>query len=420
MTFRNDLEFAKQRDASDSLRRFRERFIFPTDNEGKPKKYFAGNSLGLQPKATESSVLEELTSWKKFAVDGHFKGKNPWYPYHERVSRSLAKVVGAKEMEVVAMNTLTTNLHLMMVSFYRPNPKRFKICYLEAAFPSDRYAIRSQIEFHGYDPSIALLPLRPRDGESVVREEDVLEVIEREGDSIALVLLENVNYLTGQALPMKSLTEASQKKGCKVGWDLAHGVGNLPLQLHDDGPDFAVWCSYKYLNGGPGCIAGCFVHDRWADKAIPRFAGWWGQDKASRFMMGSEFHPISGAEGWQLSNPSILSLAALRASLDCFDEATIEALAAKGQDISGYLIFLLENELGEKCEVLTPREPDRRGAQVSVRLKGADKSWVEQLNDLGIVGDFRQPDVFRFAPVPLYCSYQDVFELVQGLKSLCS
>jgi kynureninase len=330
-------------------------------------------------------------------------------------------LVGAQPAEVVVMNSLTVNLHLMMASFYRPTTERHKILVERGAFPSDQYAVNSQIRVHGFDPESSLLELAPRDGESCMRDEDIESLIDREGNSIALILLGGVNYATGQAFDMSGITKAGRRKGCVVGFDLAHAVGNIPLHLHDWGPDFAVWCSYKYLNGGPGCVGGCFVHERHAHaRELPRFAGWWGHDEKTRFQMGPDFRPMAGAEGWQLSNPPILALAPLRASMEIFSEAGMGRLRAKSVSLTGYMEFLLGQSACSKFAITTPREQQRRGAQLSIRLPGADRRWCDRLAAEGVIGDWREPDTFRVAAVPLYNSYQDVYRFMQVFSTALS
>jgi kynureninase len=340
-------------------------------------------------------------------------------PYHRLLMEQTAELVGAEPSEVVVMNSLTVNLHLMMTSFYRPTKGRHKILVERGAFPSDQYAVTSQIRFHGLDPALSLLELTPRDGEACMGDEDVESFIEREGESIALILLGGVNYATGQAFDMEGITKTGQRKGCVVGFDLAHAAGNVKLRLHEWGPDFAVWCSYKYLNGGPGCVGGCFVHERHARAwELPRFAGWWGHDERIRFQMGPEFQPMAGAEGWQLSNPPILALAPLRASMEIFSEAGTERLRAKSVSLTGYMEFLLGLSPSSKLKfsVITPREQERRGAQISIRLPGAGRELCDRLAAAGVIGDWREPDTFRVAAVPLYNSYQDVYRFVQRLS----
>lgn len=416
--------FAGEMDTTDPLKRFRERFFIPRNASGTEAIYFTGNSLGLQPRTTRDYVDQELEDWKTLAVEGHLKAKHPWLPYHEFLTEQMARVVGAEPIETVVMNSLTVNLHLMMVSFYRPTPSRYKIVIERGAFPSDQYAVGSQIAFHragntppeGGTPN-ALIELTPREGESTLRTEDIIETIERHGEEIALVLLGGVNYYTGQAFDMKAITDAGHRVGANVGFDLAHAAGNLEMHLHDWDVDFAVWCSYKYLNAGPGGVAGAFIHERHANAFdLPRFAGWWGHDKATRFLMGPEFHPIAGAEGWQISNPPILQMAALRASLEIFDEATMRALRAKSEKLTGYLEFLLRRIDNDRITLITPSDPAQRGCQLSIRVKDADKGLFEAITSRGVFADWREPDVIRVAPVPLYNSFADVYRFVEILE----
>jgi kynureninase len=359
-----------------------------------------------------------LRDWANLGVEGHFHAKDPWMPYHRLLTEQTAELVGAQPSEVVVMNSLTVNLHLMMASFYRPTQTRHKILVERGAFPSDQYAVKSQICFHGFDPATSLFELAPREGESCLREEDIDLLIDRDGDSIALILLGGVNYATGQVFDMAGITQAGQKKGCVVGFDLAHAAGNIPLRLHDWGPDFAVWCSYKYLNGGPGCIGGCFVHERHGRAwKLPRLAGWWGHEEETRFQMAPDFHPMAGAEGWQLSNPPILALAALRASMEIFSEAGIERLRAKSISLTAYMEFLLRQHASHKFSIITPPEPDRRGAQLSIRSARAGRQLCDRMAESGVIGDWREPDTFRVAAVPLYNSFQDVYRFVARFEA---
>ena len=414
--FQATSDFAILMDARDPLANYRERFCFPKTANGDDCIYLCGHSLGLQPKTASKYVEEELEDWARLGVEAHFHARSPWVPYHRLLTEQTAALVGAKSQEVVVMNSVTVNLHLMMVSFYRPTAKRHKILVERGAFPSDQYAVQSQIEFHGFDPASSLLELTPRPEEASIRDEDVESLIDREGDSIALILLGGVNYATGQVFDMQAITEAGHARGCMVGFDLAHAVGNIPLRLHDWSPDFAVWCSYKYLNGGPGCVGGCFVHERHARAwELPRFAGWWGHDEKTRFAMGPDFQPMAGAEGWQLSNPPILALAPLRASIEIFHSAGMENLRSKSVRLTGYLEFLLDRHNSEKFCIVTPREPERRGAQISIQIPCNGRGLCEQLAAQGVIGDWREPDTFRVAPVPLYNSYKDVFEFAQRL-----
>lgn len=409
---------ANRMDLADSLAHFRERFFVPRIKSGGEAIYFTGNSLGLQPKSVRGYVEQELADWEKFAVEGHMHAKNPWLPYHEFLTEQMARIVGAKPIETVVMNSLTVNLHLLMVSFYQPNGERRKIVIEKGAFPSDQYAIASQIKFRGLEPSDCLIEISPRAGETTLRTEDIIETIEREGDSIALIMLGGVNYYTGQAFEMREITEAGHKVGATVGFDLAHAAGNLELKMHDWGVDFAAWCSYKYLNAGPGAVGGAFIHERHADcDDLVRFAGWWGHDKATRFLMGPEFHAIPGAEGWQVSNPAILQMAALRASLEIFDEAGMSALREKSERLTGYLETLITEIGNDRISVITPVNPTERGCQLSIRVKDADKSLFEAITSRGVVADWREPDVIRVAPVPLYNTFGDVYRFAEILKS---
>lgn len=417
-------DFAVAMDERDPLRNYKEHFLFPRRPNGETCLYLCGHSLGLQPKTAAEYIQQELKDWGELGVEGHFQARNAWMPYHRLLTEQTAALVGAKPIEVVVMNSLTVNLHLMMVSFYRPTLARHKIVIEHGAFPSDQYAVKSQIAFHGYDPAESLIELSPLPGESCLRDDEINLLIEHSGDEIALILLGGVNYATGQAFDMAGITRAGHAKGCVVGFDLAHAAGNLCLKLHDWGPDFAVWCSYKYLNGGPGCVAGCFVHERHARSFdLPRFSGWWGHDEQSRFEMGPTFQAMSGAEGWQLSNPSIISLAALRASMQIFQEADIERLRAKSVMLTAYLEFLLNPILlDQKCfpgfSIVTPRETDRRGAQLSIRVPHNGRELCKRLTQEGIVGDWREPDTYRVAPVPLYNSYHDVFRFAQRFAAV--
>jgi len=403
-------------DAEDPLARFRDRFHFPVTKDGMPI-YFTGNSLGLQPKKAHEYVNQELDDWARLAVEGHLRAKNPWLPYHEFLTEPMARVIGAKPIETVVMNSLTVNLHVLMVSFYRPSGERRKIVVEKGAFPSDRYAVESQIRFHGGDPSVDLIELTPRTDEATLCTDDIAETIERNSHEIALILLGGVNYYTGQAFEMKAITEAGHNAGAVVGFDLAHAAGNLELRMHDWNVDFAAWCSYKYLNGGPGAVAGTFVHERHAHAYdLPRFAGWWGHDKETRFLMGPEFVPLEGAEGWQISNPPILQMAALRASLEIFDEATMPALRAKSERLTGYLEHLIDEIASDRIEIITPRNRLERGCQLSIRAMSGGRDLYERILAEGVYADWREPDVIRVAPVPLYNSFTDVFRFAEILR----
>lgn len=413
MHFRTDKAFALEMDACDPLASLREQFHIPKHKDGNEVIYLCGNSLGLQPKATEAALMQELTDWKNLGVEGHFHAKNPWMPYHEFLTQHYANLLGAKPSEVVAMNSLTVNLHLMMVSFYRPAPGRYKILIEAGAFPSDRYAVCSQLAFHGYDPKQSLIEIAPRAGEFILRTEDIKQRIGQEGSQLALILMGGVNYYTGQLFDLQAITRAGHEQGATVGFDLAHAAGNVPLKLHDWQVDFACWCSYKYLNSGPGSIAGCFVHERHGNRPeLPRFSGWWGHDKQTRFKMGPDFKLMPGAEGWQLSNPPILSLAAVKASLEIFAKAGMDRLRDKSLLLTGYMEFLIDSLASEQLSVLTPRDPAQRGCQLSLVVKQQGKVVFEALTRAGVVCDWREPDCIRVAPVPLYNSFADVYQFV--------
>lgn len=417
--FQNTLDYAKQQDAQDPLASFRNKFHIPKNNEGENLIYLCGNSLGLQPELTAAYLQEELDAWAQLGVDGHTEGKHPWLPYHEFLTEKMADVVGAKPAEVVVMNTLTVNLHLMMVSFYRPTKTRYKIVVESDAFPSDKYAVESQIKFHGFDPGDALIQWKPRPGEDLNRLEDLEDILKTQGEEIALLMIGSPNYYTGQSFPLKKIAALGHKYGCKVGFDLAHGAGNIQPNLHDSGADFAVWCTYKYLNSGPGSLGGCFVHERHAkNDELKRFAGWWGHNKKTRFNMRKDFDAIVGAEGWQLSNPPILSMAAIRASLAVFAEAGFDNLRNKSKKLTGYLEYLIDEMNNEAITVITPRNPEERGCQLSIQVKNADKSLHTKLTDSGVISDWREPDVIRIAPTPLYNSFEDVYRFAQKLKSV--
>ncbi|WP_406672239.1 kynureninase [Natronospira sp.] len=412
------LDTARRLDREDPLADWRAAFHIPPAPNGSDCLYFTGNSLGLQPRRVRHLLEEELEDWARLGVQGHTEARRPWMPYHENFTELNARLVGAKAHEVVQMNSLTVNLHLMMVSFYRPTAERPAILIEKPAFPSDRHAAASQIRFHGFDPDQDLIEIGPREGETNIRPEDLMALIEAEGHRIALVLLPGVQYYSGQVFDMAAITQAAQAKGARVGFDLAHAAGNIPLQLHDWGVDFAAWCSYKYLNGGPGAIAGCFVHERHAeDETLPRFAGWWGHDKSSRFRMGPEFHPIPGAEGWQLSNPPILAMTPVLASLEIFDEVGMSALREKSLKLSETLLQWLDDRLADTVEVITPRDEKQRGCQVSLRLKEGDGRRIfDALERDGVICDWREPDVIRVAPVPLYNRFEDLYHFVDRLE----
>ena len=415
MTYKNTEEFSLQLDENDELKHYRNEFSIPLQKNGEEHVYLCGNSLGLQAKRTKSFINQELEDWATFGVEGHFHAKNPWMPYHEFLTESYSKIVGSKQSEVVAMNTLTVNLHLMMVSFYRPTKDRYKIIIETDSFPSDIYAVESQIKHHGYSVNDSLIKLTPRDGESSIRTEDISEIIDREGNEIAVIMLGGVNYYTGQVFDFETITKLGQDKGIVVGFDLAHAAGNVNLELHKWNVDFAVWCSYKYLNSGPGSVAAAFVHEKHHNSDLPRFAGWWGHNKENRFKMPDEFNAIKSAEGWQLSNPPILSLAAIRASLSIFDEVGMEKLVVKSKKLTDYLLFLLNTIETNRIEIITPEE---RGCQISIRVKNGNKELFDKITEKGVIADWREPDVIRVAPVPLYNSFSDVFNFYNILKAV--
>ena len=420
-SFQPDEAFARQLDVDDPIRGYRDRFLIPCRPDGRPVVYFAGNSLGLQPKSVRPLLDQELQDWANLGVDAHFSGKMPWYSYHEVLRESGVRLVGAMPGEIVMMNSLTVNLHLMMVSFYRPTPVRHKILIEDPCFPSDLYAVKTQLRYHGYDSAESLVIAKPRKGEHLLRTDDFDDILAKEGERIALVMFGGVNFVTGQVIDMAHITAAAKRHGCVVGFDLAHAAGNIPLHLHDWDVDFAVWCNYKYLNSGPGAVGGCFVHNRHGETSdLPRFGGWWGNDPATRFQMHlqPEFVPCEGAEGWQISNPPILSMAPLRASLAIFDEAGMPALRAKSERLTGYLEYLLDRIGSPRIEIITPRDPAQRGCQLSLLVHDQSKKLLEALHGEGMVCDFREPNVIRVAPTPLYNSYSDVWRFVEVLKRL--
>lgn len=419
MTFQNTFEFAKELDQKDELKKYRSEFIFPQHN-GKNVIYFTGNSLGLQPKSAKKYVDEVMNDWANFAVEGHFFADKPWWDYHERFAEPLSKLVGAKPSEITVMNTLTVNLHLLMVSFYRPTAKRFKIICEEKAFPSDQYMFQSQVNFHGYKSEEAIVEIKRRTGEHNIRLEDIIDKINEVGDELALVLLGGVNYYTGQVFDMKAITEAGHKVGAIVGFDLAHAAGNVKLNLHNWDVDFAAWCSYKYMNSGPGNASGCFVHEKHHNSNLPRFAGWWAQKKEKRFLMEPVFDPTIGADGWQVSNLPVLTLAPYLASVEMFAEVGMDKLIAKRNQITAYLEFILhevDKEIdGTEFEIITPQNQEERGCQLSVFLHGQGKELFYYLMKNGVITDWREPNVIRLAPAPFYCSYEDMFNFGQILK----
>jgi kynureninase len=412
-SFEYTLDFARSIDAQDPLHHFRDQFYIPLIN-GKPSIYLTGNSLGLQPRNTQDYVLTELEDWANFGVEGHFHAKNPWYSYHEMFPELLTGLTGALPHELVVMNQLTVNLHLLMMSFYRPTPTRYKIICEAKAFPSDQYAFQSQALLHGLNPDEAIVEVHPRPGTAYIEPDDILEAIRKHGNETALVIFSGVNYYSGQVFPMQAITEAAHSVGAHCGFDLAHAAGNIRLQLHDWNVDFACWCTYKYLNSGPGGVSGAFVHERHAQNTdLFRLAGWWGHDKETRFKMEKTFLPIPTAEGWQMSNAPVLSMSAHRASLDVFAEAGTDKLFEKGLLLSGYLMFVLDRinaGLAEpSIEIITPRNDNERGCQVSMRIVRNGKAVFEALLNAGVIADWREPDVIRVAPVPLYNTFEDVF-----------
>lgn len=409
--FENTLTYAQRLDSEDPLKDFRREFHLPSRPDNSPFIYFCGNSLGLQPIRAQEYVMNEMEDWALLGVEGHLRARQPWLPYHELLTERTARIAGSLPSEVVVMNTLTVNLHLMMVSFYRPTRERHKIVIEAQAFPSDRYAVSSHIRYHGFDPAPSLVELQPREGEESLRTADIEDFVAREGQSVSLVMLGGVNYYTGQVFEMERITRAARAAGCNVGYDLAHAIGNIPLRLHDWGPDFAVWCSYKYLNAGPGSTAGCFVHERHSRSFdLPRFTGWWGHNKSTRFQMPQSFDPLPGAEGWQISNPPILPLAALRASMEVFDAARIDRLRAKSVLLTSYLEFILQQYRDRGVSILTPMDPEQRGCQLSVKVERNPLKVFHGLLEAGVICDWRDPDVIRLAPVPLYNTFQEVYQ----------
>ena len=415
MKYSTDKSFCEELDQKDSLKSYKDLFFIPKNKQGKDLIYFCGNSLGLQPKKTKEYIIQEIDDWKTLAVEGHFHAKNPWLPYHEMLSTSYSKLIGAKSSEVIAMNTLTVNLHLMMVSFYKPEKNKFKILIEKDAFPSDIYAVESQIKFHGFKSDEALIKLEPRKGEYFIRQEDIEKIIKENSNEIALILIGGVNYYTGQLFDMQKITKGGHENGIVVGFDLAHAIGNVKLELNKWNVDFAVWCSYKYLNSGPGAIAGAFVNERFHNVELPRFTGWWGHNKKERFLMDDKFKPIKSAEGWQLSNPPIFSLAPVFASLSIFDKVGMDDLIKKSKALTNYLEFLIKSIDNKNIEII---DVPMRGCQLSIRVKNYDKKLFNNLTENGIVADWREPDVIRIAPVPLYNTFTDAFNFYQTLKKL--
>ena len=424
MNYENTIEFAKQMDADDPLKHFREQFYIPVIN-GRESIYFTGNSLGLQPKTTQDYVVDELEDWANFGVEGHFHATHPWFSYHELFPVLLGDIIGGLPEEIVVMNQLTVNLHLLMTTFYRPGTERYRIICEAKAFPSDQYALESQVRLHGLDPDDAIIEVSPREGEYHLRTDDIISVIQQHGNSVALVLFGGINYYTGQVFDMCAIAEAAHAVGAYCGFDLAHAAGNIELKMHDWNVDFACWCSYKYLNSGPGGVAGAFIHQKHiTDTELPRLAGWWGYEKATRFHMEKGFRPIPTAEGWQLSNAPVLSMAAHKAALDIFKDAGMENILDKGKLLSNYLLFILDeinSGLEEKMiEVITPRPESERGCQVSMLMLQKGKAVFDALKQHGVLADWREPNVIRVAPVPLYNTFSDVFSFGQIVKAILS
>ena len=420
MNFQNTIDFARQLDHNDPVRSFRDKFYFPIIN-GQECIYFTGNSLGLQPKTTQDYILNELEDWASFGVEGHFHARQPWFSYHEMFPHLLTKIVGALPEEIVVMNQLTVNLHLLMATFYQPTQERYKIICEAKAFPSDQYAFESQARFNGFDPDKAVIEVAPRDGEHVIRTEDIINTIKQHSNEVALVIFSGVNYYNGQVFDMQAICKAAHEAGAYCGFDLAHAAGNIELHLHDWDVDFACWCSYKYLNSGPGGVAGAFIHQKHiGNKKLRRLAGWWGYEKDTRFQMEKGFKPIATAEGWQLSNAPVLSMAAHKASLDIFEEAGMENLIAKGKQLSDYLFFIIEQiNAGTKekrIEVITPKEA--KGCQVSMLMLKKGREVFEALKNNGVIADWREPNVIRVAPVPLYNSFEDVWKFGEIVNSI--
>ena len=420
----NTVEFAQDSDQQDELSAYRQRFYLPKIN-GKDVLYFTGNSLGLQPKSTREYIQQELDDWAKYGVEGHFEAKNPWVSYHKILSEPFAQLVGANKEEVVAMNGLSVNLHLMMVSFYQPTSKRTKIICEAKAFPSDQYMLESQVKFHGLNPDDTIIEVSPRDGEHTIREEDILSTIEEVGEELVLVFWGGVNYYSGQVFDMAKITEKAHAQGAYVGFDLAHGVGNIELNLHDWNVDFACWCSYKYLNAGPGSVSGVFVHQKHDNNSnLPRFAGWWGHDEERRFLMEKNFMPMPGAQGWQLSNAPVLAMAPCKASMDIFDEVGMTRLVSKSKRLTNYMEFIF-NDISSRCnncdlEIITPKEEKYRGCQLSVLCHGQGRSMFDFITKEGVIADWREPNVIRLAPVPLYNSFEDIYQLGQIIEKALS
>jgi kynureninase len=418
ISYEASLAYAQTQDRIDPLFPFRERFLFPQHN-GHDVYYFCGNSLGLQPKSVQYLMEKELEDWAKHGVEGHFRARNPWFSYHHLFSDRLAKIVGAKPSEVVAANALTVNLHLLMISFYRPQNGRYKILMEAGAFPSDQYAVETQVRMHGYDPEDAIIEIAPREGAHTIDEEDIINAIEYNREQLQMVMIGGVNYYTGQFFDLERISDVAHRNGAYAGFDLAHAVGNIPLQLHEWGVDFACWCSYKYLNSGPGAVGGMYVHEHHGNNPKSfRLAGWWGNDEKNRFKMEKGFIPQPGVAGWQMSNAPVFNMVAHNASLDIFDKADIHALREKSLKLTGYLEFLLKQVTHLPFEIITPSEPARRGCQLSLLFSDRGREVFEKLTENGVVVDWREPNVIRMAPVPLYNTFEDVYRFYETLMSL--
>jgi kynureninase len=413
--YNNSLAFAQQLDAEDPLKKYRQQFHIPRQHD-KEVIYFCGNSLGLQPKTVRNTIDKELEKWQNLAVEGHFTGDNPWFTYHKQFKDPVARLAGALPHEVIVMNNLTTNLHLMLVSFYQPSGKRYKIITEKGGFPSDQYALESQVRYHGYNPDEAIIEIGPRGGECTLRIEDIIHTIEQHSQELALVMMSGLNYYTGQVFDMQAITKAGHAAGAFVGFDLAHAVGNIMLHLHQWEVDFAVWCTYKYLNSSPGGVAGAFVHERHAaDDSLSRFAGWWGHKEEERFQMRKGFKPMHGADGWQLANAPILLMAAHKSALAIFDEAGMEAITQKSRKLTGYLEFLLKNNpaVVKAIQIITPANPNERGSQLSLLVKEGGKQLFDRIAEAGVIADWREPNAIRLAPAPLYNTFEEVYSFNQ-------
>lgn len=418
MVYKKGKKFAQEMDAADKLGAYRNRFHIPRDKTGKELIYFCGNSLGLQPVTTKTYIDEIVSQWANFGVEAWFDKENPWLAYCDDIKTSLARIVGAQSDEIAVMNSLSVNLHLLMVSFYRPTTDRFKIIIEQDAFPSDKYIVESQVRMHGYDPAQAIVKIRPREGQELISTQDVKSVFEMHGDSLALVLLGGVNYATGQKLDIKAITEIAHRAGCPIGFDLAHAAGNVHLDLHKSEVDFAAWCNYKYINSGPGSISAVFIHEKHHRSSIPRLEGWWGNNRSNRFLMKDHFDPEIGAEAWVMSTPPLIAIAALKASMSIFDEIEMADLIEKSNSLTGYLEFLLKNLNHDDIHIITPSDPYQRGAQLSIRVRHANKQLFDKIIESGVICDWREPDIIRVAPAPLYNTFNEVCQFVQILKHI--